>query len=84
MEYLQWMVNMHNQKTKITDSRQIHANLLESLINLSVSDIILLFSIKCKLSSPYNRVLRVKGARCLIAFLGVTLGLLYRGQNSKK
>ena len=56
-----------------------HANLLESLINLSVSVIILLFSVKSKLSSPYNRVLRVKGAICPIAFWSVTLGLLYRG-----
>ena len=61
-----------------------HANLLESLINLSVSVIILLFSVKSKLSSPYNRVLRVKGAMCPIAFWSVTLGLLYRGQTSKK
>ena len=38
------------------------ANLLESLINLSVSVIILLFSAKSKLSSLYNKVLRVKGA----------------------
>ena len=60
-----------------------HANLLESLINLSVSVIILLFSVKSKLSSPY-RVLRVKGAMCPIAFWSVTLGLLYRGQTSKK
>ena len=44
-----------------------HSNLLESLINLSVSVIILLFSVKAKLSSPYNRVLRVKGAMCPIA-----------------
>ena len=49
----------------------------ESLINLSVSVIIFLFSVKSKLSSPYNRVLRVKGAMCIIAFWSVTLGLLY-------
>ena len=61
-----------------------HANLLESLINLSVSVIILLFSVKSKLSSPYNSFLRVKGAMCPIAFWSVTLGLFYRGQTSKK
>ena len=44
-------------------------------MNLSVSVIILLFSVKSKLPSPYNRVLRVKGAMCLIAFRSVTLGL---------
>ena len=55
-----------------------HANLLESLINLSVSVIILLFSVKSKLSSPYNRVIRVKGAMCPIAFWSVTLGLSYK------
>ena len=63
-----------------------HVNLLESLINLSVSVIIPLFSEnrkKSKLSSPYNKVLRVKGAMCPIAFWSVTLGLLYRGQTNK-
>ena len=45
-----------------------HANRLESLINLSVSVIILLFSVKSKLSSPYNTVHRVKGAMCPISF----------------
>ena len=60
------------------------ANLLESLINLSVSVIILLFSVKSKLLSPYKRVLRVKGAMYPIAFWSVTLDLLYRGQTSKK
>ena len=48
MEYLQLMVNIHSQKTNITDSRQ-SSNLLESLINLSVSNIILLFSVKSHL-----------------------------------
>ena len=33
-------------------------------MNLSVSVIILLFTVKSKLSSPHNRVLRGKGAMC--------------------
>ena len=39
-----------------------HANLLESLMKLSVSVIILLFTVKSRLSSPHNRALRVKVA----------------------
>ena len=39
---------------------------LESLINLSVSVTILLFTAKSKFSFPYNRVLRVKGAMCIM------------------
>ena len=54
----------HTQsKTNITDlGLGSHANFLESLMNLSVAVIILLFTVKSRLSSPYNRVLRVKGA----------------------
>ena len=70
------------------DTLQNHAitdqNLLESLINLSVSVTILLFKVKSKFSLPYNRVLRVKGAMFPIAFWSVTLGLLYRGHTRKK
>ena len=47
-------------------------------MHLSVSVIILLRLVKFKLSSPYNRVFRVKGAMCPIAFRSVTLGLLYK------
>ena len=54
------MVNTRSQKTNIPILGS-HANLLESLMNLCVSVIILLVSVKSKLSSPYNRVLRVKG-----------------------
>ena len=41
---------------------------LESLMNLNVLVIILLFTVESKLSSPYNRVLRVSGAMRPIAF----------------
>ena len=54
------------------------------VFDLSVSVTILLFTVKSKLSFPYNRVLRVKGAMCPIAFWSVTLGLLYRGHTRKK
>ena len=46
-----------------------HTNILESLINLSVSVIILLFSVKSKLSSSYNRVLRVNISSLLVWIL---------------
>ena len=54
------------------------------MINLTVLVTFLMFTVTSKLSSPYNRVLRVKGAMCPIAFWSVTLGLLYRGHSSKK
>ena len=44
-----------------TESCNHGSNLLGSLINLSVSVTILLFTVKSKFSLPYNRVLRVKG-----------------------
>ena len=73
---LQWMVNTHNQKTNIRDlGSSCQANLLESLMNLSVSVIILLLTVKSRLSSPYKRVLRAKGAMCPKAFGSVTLTL---------
>ena len=46
MEYLQWMVNTVRNLTK--QMLGSHANLLESVINLSVSIIILLFSVTAK------------------------------------
>ena len=67
-----------------TESCNHGSNNLESLINLSVSVTILLFTVKSKFSLPYNRVLRVKGAMFPIAFWNVTLGLLYRGHTRKK
>ena len=66
------MNDKHTQSEHEPDTFQNHAimdqNLLESLINLSVSVTILLFTVKSKPSFPYNRVQRVKGAMCPIAF----------------
>ena len=67
-----------------TESCNHGSNILESLINPSVSVTILLFMVKSKFSLPYNRVLRVKGAMFPIAFWSVTLGLLLRGHTRKK
>ena len=86
MRYLQRMTK-HTVRTWTrhnTESCNHGSNLLESLINLSVSVTILLFTVKSKFSLPYNRVLRVKGAMFPIAFWSVTLGLLYRGHTRKK
>ena len=63
------MVNIHNQKVNITDiGSDSHAYLVESLMNLSVAVIILSFTVKSRLPSPYSRVLRIKGAMCPKAF----------------
>ena len=81
------MKDKHTVRTRTqhnTESCNHGSNLLESLINLSVSVRILLFTVKSKFSLPYNRVLRVKGAMFPIAFWSVTLGLLYRGHIRKK
>ena len=81
------MNDKHTVRTQTqhnTESCNHGLNLLESLINLSVSVTILLFTVKSKFSLPYNRVLRVKGAMFPIAFCSVTLGLLYRGHTRKK
>ena len=61
MGYLQRMVNTYSQKTKtnITHSKSF------GIIDESECFIILLFPVKSKLSSPYNRVLRVKGIKTL-------------------
>ena len=81
---------MNNKRTVTTRTRRNTescnhgSNLLESLMNLSVSVTILLFAVKSKFSLPYNRVLRVKGAMFPIAFWSVTLGLLYREHIRKK
>ena len=81
------MNDKHTVRTRIqhiTESCNHGSNLLESLINLSVSVPILIFTVKSKFSLPYNRVLRVKGAMFPIAFWSVILGLLYRGHTRKK
>ena len=80
------MNDKHTVRTRTehnTESCNHGSNLLESLINLSVSVTILLFTVKSKFSLPYKRVLRVKGAMFPIAFWSVTLGLLYRGHTIK-
>ena len=47
MGYLQRMVNTQNQRANITNlGSGSHAKLLESLMNLSVSVVILLFTVK--------------------------------------
>ena len=84
MRYLQWMTNTQSEHNSTQDRiMQSQINLLEYLINLSVSVTILLFTVKSKFALPYNRVLRVKGAMFTIAFWSVTLGLLYRGHTRK-
>ena len=77
------MNDKHTYRTRTqhnTESCNHGSNLLESLIKLSVSVTILLFTVKSKFSLSYNRVLRVKGAIFPTAFWSVTLTLLYRGQ----
>ena len=51
----------HNRLSNQANQANQASNILESLINLSVSITILLCPVKSKLSFPYNRVLRVKG-----------------------
>ena len=59
------MNDKHTVRTRTphnTESCNHGSNLIESLINLSVSVTILLFTVKSKFSLPCNRVLRIKGA----------------------
>ena len=57
--------HIYSQKVKISDSHKIiyityHSNLFTSWINVKVSSLILLFSVKSDSSTPCNNVLRLK------------------------
>ena len=66
------MNDKHTQSEHELNILQNHAiidqTFFQYLINVSVSVTIVLFTVKSKFSFPYNRVLRVKGAMCPIAF----------------